>query len=87
MNATWAELDAVRDYNQRAADHIREQRDARRLRPPRRDRQPLPRPAPPGTPPLSAAMALMTDTERAEVEQLAALAAPDGTIAVPRTQN
>lgn len=32
-------------------------------------------------------MALITDTERAEVDQLAALAAPDGTIAVLRTQN
>jgi hypothetical protein len=32
-------------------------------------------------------MALMAEPERAEVSRLAALVAPDGTIAVPRSEN
>ena len=84
MNANWAELEAVRDYNQHAADHMREQGEAM-------ERiadiaGPYMATLPAGAA-LGAAMALMTDTERAEVDQLTALVAPDGTIAVPRAQN
>jgi hypothetical protein len=84
MNASWAELEAVRDYNQRAADHLREQGEAmERIA---EIAGPYLATLPAGAA-LGAAMALMTEPERAEVDQLAALIAPDGTIAVPRRQN
>jgi len=84
MNANRAELEAVRDYNQHAADHMREQGEAmERIA---EIAEPYMATLPAGSA-LGAAMALMTDTERAEVDQLTALVAPDGTIAVPRTQN
>jgi len=65
MNATWAEPGAVRDYAQRAVDHIRQGDAMERLAEiagPRLATLPV------GAT-VGAAMALMTDTERAEVEQ------------------
>jgi len=83
-DATFPEIQAVTDYLRRAEDHMREQGDAM-------ERifeitEPYMATLPAGSA-LGAAMALMTDTERAEIDQLSALVAPDGTIAVPRRQN
>jgi hypothetical protein len=81
MDSTWAELEAVRDFHQRAADHLIEQSDAAKgiaeiTRP---YFATLPKGAAMGD-----VMPLMTAAERDEVNQLAALFAPDGTVIVTR---
>ncbi|MEY9839679.1 hypothetical protein [Streptacidiphilus sp. EB103A] len=81
MNSTWAELEAVRDFHQRAADHLKEQGGAaERI-------AEITRPYF-ATLPEGATMGdvapLLTDAERDEVNRLAALIAPDGTVIVTR---
>ena len=81
LSSTWAELDAVRAFHQRALDHTREQGNAL-------DRiSEITKPYF-ATLPKGAVMGdvkpLMTREELAEVERLAALIAPDGTVVLPR---
>lgn len=77
MSANWRELEAVRDYAQRAADYATERAAAMtRIR---ELAAPYFAQLPKGSR-MGAAMRLMTEAERAELSKLMDLVAPDGSI-------
>lgn len=75
LGATWDELEAARDYTRRAADFAAEKVAAinriHEIAAPYLSRDPEPTPL--------ELMALVSDTERAELAELLDLVAPDGT--------